>query len=381
MNLFRTAFALGCIATVGVAGAAGFATSDPKSGSAEAAPASASPHDAVPLVDWQTNPQSFIESLKSKGNAKAATDLTTIFRPLAICRLLDTRVGASAAITPNAPYGPNTRHTIAAAGKCGIPSAGTVSALSVSFHVFNYTVNNGGYITFLTVGAAVAGTNAVFNPGAQWTAATANVGTLDDTGNFDIYIANSQVDVIVDINGYYQDFGLSGSQALDVGPNGLDAHGTGSWVFAGVNDGSGIGLYGYSNGSGPGVNATNTTGGPALTIGLGSVRAQGAGVNTSTFAFLHSVNTGAAFPTGTICGGFPGYTVIDHPMLNNDPNAVVTVTAQNSSSFATPSAGPWEAFYIVSGCTPSAAGHWAVHDHNNASHTNTSRFAVLIIKP
>ena len=376
MKLFRTAFALGCIAAAGMAGAAGMAPDTPKS--AAGAPA-ASPHDVIPLANWQSNPQSFIESLTSKGPTKAATDLTTIFRPVALCRLLDTRVGASAAITPNAPYNPNTRHTIAAAGKCGIPSGGVVAAISLSFHVFNYTVNNGGYITFLTVGAPVAGTNAVFNTGAQWTAATANVGTLDDSGNFDIYIANSQVDVVVDINGYFQDFGLSGSQALDVGTRGLDVHGTGSWVFAAVQDGTGIGVYGYSTGAGPGVNATNIAGGPALSIS-GSVQAPGAGVNTSTFAFIHQVNTTPFGSGGTICGGFPEYTVIDHPMLNGDANAMVFVTARDSGSLPTQNAGSWVAFYIVSSCSPVVTANWAIRDRNGTAHINGSQFNVLVIK-
>jgi len=370
MKLFHSAIALGCITAAGAVFAAGEMP--------EASPAAAGHDAAIALTNWQ--PQS-MSSKTAKPGTKAATDTTTIFRPVPICRLLDTRVGASAAITPNAPYNPNTRHTIAAAGKCGIPSIGTVAGLSVSFHVYNYTVNNGGYITFLTVGAAIAGTNAVLNPGAQWTAATANVGTLDDTGNFDIYIANSQVDVIVDINGYYQDFGLSGSQALDVGASGLDAHGTGSWVFAGVNDGNGIGLYGYSNGTGPGVNATNTTGGPALTIGLGSVHAAGAGINTNTFAFIHRV-VASNYPTGTLCGGFNTYTAIVNPMLNGDGNAIVLVTPRyvSGAGQSEPTNLVVAEYYPTNSCSPAVpAGTWFLRQPSG-NFTAGMDFDILVIK-
>ena len=92
--------------------------------------------------------------------------------PSHVCRLIDTR-GNPAAIAIAGPLAANSTTNVNSAGFCGIPNNGEVAGISLSFHVFNTTVNNGGYISFLQQGAAISGTNAVFNPGAQWTAATA----------------------------------------------------------------------------------------------------------------------------------------------------------------------------------------------------------------
>src|ERR1022692_2739653 len=109
------------------------------------------PNMSIPLINWSPDSQSFIANSKSLVREKAA-NTATIFRPLAVCRLLDTRVGATDAwIEPNAPFLANPRHTIDAAGLCGIPSGGVVAGISLAFSVYNYTVNNGGYISFLTV--------------------------------------------------------------------------------------------------------------------------------------------------------------------------------------------------------------------------------------
>src|SRR5438552_9905608 len=129
------------------------------------------PSKPIPLENWAVDSKSFITSARQSrvGTAKAATDLATVYRPLPICRLIDTR-GFSAAIAVAGPLAANSTTNINSAGFCGIPSNGEVAGISLSFHVFNNTVNNGGYIVFQQQGAPIAGVNAVFNPGAQWTA-------------------------------------------------------------------------------------------------------------------------------------------------------------------------------------------------------------------
>jgi hypothetical protein len=334
---------------------------------------------SIPLVDFRPDVASFvIERRSGRVSAQAASDKVTMYRPIPICRLLDTR-GFSAAISGGGPYNPNTTHTIAAGGKCGIPSS-QVAGISLSFHVFNYTVNNGGYITFKTVGAALAGTNAVFNPGAQWIAATANVSTLDDTGNFDIYIAQSQVEVVVDINGYYGD--LDGYIDAGNANPGIIANNTAAWTaYAPLN---GNALYGYASGNGGGVLAYSG-GGHAVRVLNGTVQAQGAGVNTNTFAFIHKVDTSSAFGagSGTLCGGFPGYSVIDNPQSNGDPNAIVLLTGRvDFVTSGVPSNGPVEAYYLPPSntCSPLVpGGKWTVH-YLSGSLTNTSTYNVLVLK-
>jgi hypothetical protein len=325
------------------------------------------PDMAIPLNDWDSKPQEFIANRRhtEKGTTKAATDRATVYRPISVCRVIDTR-GLSAAIAIPGPLAPNSTTNVNSAGFCGIPISG-VAGLSVSFHVLNLTVNNGGFISFLQQGTPVSGVNAVFNPGASWTAATANISILNDSGNFAIYIAASSVQVIVDVNGYYQDL-----NQLDVGTQELDINGNTTGDTLGVTN----------SGSGSALTVGAFGGGTALTISGGPVRAAGAGVNSSTFASIHEVNTAASFGAGgTLCGpSYPAYTVIDNPQANGDANAILLITPRYNGV-----TGPnvqYEAYYYATGsCVTAANGHWMIHRTDNASHMNGYRFDVLIIKP
>jgi hypothetical protein len=60
-------------------------------------------------------------------------------------------------------------------------------------------------------------------------------------------------------------------------------------------------------------------GGRALTISNGNIVVAGAGINSSTVAFVHKATT-ANSPV------IAGYTVIDHPYCNNNPSAILLVT-------------------------------------------------------
>jgi len=322
-------------------------------------------YKTIPLQTWKVDSRSFAGQLSSRhGTTKAATDLASVYRPITPCRLIDTR-GFSAAIAVAGPLAPNSTTNINAAGFCGIPNNSEVAGISLSFHVFNNTVNNGGYIAFQQQGAAVTGVNAVFNPGAQWTAATANVSIPNDTGNFSIFIANSQVQVIIDVNGYYQDLNF-----LDVGTQELDIVGNATGdLFELNNAGTGTALGLSSNGD-------------AIRVYSGSVRASGAGVGTNTFATIHQVNTAGNFGAGgTLCAaGFPSYSVIDNDQANGDPNAILFITPRYNSLAA--QNVQYEAYYYTSGsCVAAANNHWMVRKTDGTAYLNTSRFNILVIKP
>jgi hypothetical protein len=326
------------------------------------------PDMAIPLVNWDVQSQAFIATLGQarKGTTKAATDKATVYRPISVCRLIDTR-GFSAAIAIPGPLAPNSTTNVNSAGFCGIPNDGTVAGLSVSFHVLNLTVNNGGFISFQQQGAPVNGVNAVFNPGSSWTATTANISIPNDSGNFGIFIAASRVQVIVDVNGYYQDLG-----EVDVGTQELDIYGnTTGDTFQITNTGGGSALTVGASG-----------GGRALTINSGSVRATGAGVNSNTFATIHQVNTAGSFGAGgTLCApGFPSFSVINNAQANGDPNAILLITPRYNGAL-----GPnvqYEAYYYSSGsCVAAANGHWMVHRTDNAGFLDGYQFDVLVIKP
>jgi len=327
----------------------------------------------VPLKGWTVDVKSGVEMVnqareKGPGQLKAATDPVTVFRPVVPCRLVDTR----SAPNPVPPIGgptipPNTRRTINTNGNCGIPTQG-VAGISLTLITFNQTPNTGGFISLVAPGASITGTNDIFNFGAQWAGTSVNTPT-NDAGAFDVYISQATADVIIDVNGYYANLDL-----IDVGGQNLSISG----------NSSGTTFEAINNGTGPAIGATSFTGsGPALKIFNGWFAVGGAGVGTSTTAFILQVNTSAAFGSGgNICGGQPSVAVIDHPMLNNDANALVLVTPRESTT--TPpggSAGPVAAFYLsAGGCSPNAGTRWTLRDKSGAALVNGSQYNVFIIK-
>jgi hypothetical protein len=326
---------------------------------------------AIPLTSWPVDTKSFLAQHASAkaGNLKAATDKATVYRPIPVCRLIDTR-GFPAAITLAGPLGPNTATNVNAAGSCGIPGSG-VAGISISFHVRNATVNNGGFIAFLQQGAPIAGVNAVFNFGDTWVATTANISLPDDSGNFQIYIAQSSVDVIVDVNGYYQDLDL-----LDTGNQELD-------ILGNVSCGSpGCKVLEVSNlGNGAALMATNVGGNNALMLNAGAFAVAGAGINSGTAAFIFEVDTGA-----NVCGGTPSEALISHPMLNGDSSAVVLISPRERAPSsvigvdAPPgSAGPIAAVYHACG-TVDPNSRWGIRDKSGAALVNHAQYSVFIIK-
>jgi len=339
----------------------------------------------IPLQTWSVDVKSFIDhaatarAAGSKGavTTKAASDRATVYRPIAVCRLIDTR-GLAAAIPIAGPIGPGimgqgTSTFINSAGACGIPNNGLVAGISLSFHVWNHTTTNGGYISFLQQDVSTVPTpptvNAVFNdvPGTVWTAGTANVSIPNDSGNFKIFIANSSVDVIVDVNGYYQDL-----DNLDVGSQELNIFGaTAGTLFELDNNGTGSALA-ASNFAPPPA--------PAFTIFAGYMRASGAGINTPTVAFIHRVTA------ASLCGGDNTYSVIDNLLLNADPGAIAVVTPRFNStsdpSAVQPStATPMIEYRLTNTCSNSIPGaRWFLHTPGTTLVTD-SYYNVIVIKP
>jgi hypothetical protein len=322
------------------------------------------PNMTIPLESWPVDTKAFIQQHRASskaGNLKAATDRATVYRPIPVCRLVDTR-GNPAWVTITGPLTPGITN-VPAAGRCGIPSTG-VAGLSISFHVLNLTPFNGGTIAFLQQGAPLSGVNAVFNPGAQWTAATANISIPDDSGNFEISTALSTIQLIIDVNGYYQDLDNVdvGTQELDIVGNIADAGGD---VFEVAN-----------TGAGGAIAADNFGGGPAIRIYSGSFAVAGAAIGSGTTAFVFEVNTST-----NVCGGTPSEAQIDHPMLNGDNTAMVLVTPREGTPTSVGgtapagSAGPIAAVYGACG-----TNRWGIRDKSGASLVNRSQYSVFIIK-
>jgi hypothetical protein len=86
---------------------------------------------------------------------------------------------------------------------------------------------------------------------------------------------------------------------------------------------SGVGVEGRTlSASGAGVIARGSgASGTALQIQSGAIKVLGAGVGTNTTVFIHVV---------TLANSGVGYTRIDHPLTNGDPNAILIVTPNHS---------------------------------------------------
>ena len=335
--------------------------------------------DNVPLVNWQAAPSIKRRSVSADGQ-KAATDIVSVFRPLALCRMFDTRNAV-------APLGgpimsANNGRIIAPVGACGIPTS-FVAALSISFATQNTTPNAGGFLSFIrTPASPVVANNIVFNTGAEWASSSTAATTASDS-SFVAYVAQSTVHLIIDVNGYYQDLDF-----VDTNTE-LDFFGTTPGdLFQVTNNGMGRAIRATAFGGGTAIQAeSNAT---ALLISSGNVRAAGAGVGTNTFAFTFNVNTAGTASAGTGTGCFAGLSaihVITHPMLNADPGAIVYITPKfdnTASDGVHDGAAMYRALYLSN--TSSCGGgtgqaKWAINDVNGTSMANNLKFNVLVIKP
>ncbi len=136
---------------------------------------------------------------------------------------------------------------------------------------------------------------------------------------------------------------------------------------------SGIGVVGGS-GSGTGVSASSSSGtgvyassssGSALTIGGGTFHVSGAGIETSTVAFIHkatSANTAG------------DNTTIDNPQCNGDPNAILIVT-QNWNP-----GGGLGVYNKASVGVYYTGSNWAIFNEDSSSMVVGSAYNVLVIK-
>ena len=135
--------------------------------------------------------------------------------------------------------------------------------------------------------------------------------------------------------------------------------------------GTGIGVWGSSavptSGIGVLAQGANQTS-PALSINQGTFQVQGAGFGTHTAAFIHK--TSAA-------NSFFDWSIIDNPVCNGDPNAILMVThvynPHNDSTIETYEPHPYGVFYTDP--------NWAIYNDDEADMATNIAFNVLVIKP
>ncbi len=158
--------------------------------------------------------------------------------------------------------------------------------------------------------------------------------------------------------------------------NGTGGLGIGVW---GSQDGSGWGVYGEVAGDGRGVYGSASGGGgvgvyargggatgTALAVDEGAIRVVGAGPGTDTTVFVHQATAGNITVHSTD---------IDHPLTNDDPDAILIIT-QNWNPGGVGgmyNAHPIGVWYDGS--------HWEIFNQDFAAMPEGAAFNVLVVKP
>jgi hypothetical protein len=159
--------------------------------------------------------------------------------------------------------------------------------------------------------------------------------------------------------------GVWGDSSSGDGVAGLSNSGAG--VYGAATSASGVGVW--ADGSGP----TGT----ALKISNGAIKVPGAGISSTTPIFIHKA-TAATIPVTA-----PQQTIIDNPLTNGDPNAILIVTPNYNpgGTVVAFNSKPIGVFYTGS-MGNSFANKWGIFnlDISQAMQVNAT-FNVLVVKP
>jgi hypothetical protein len=154
---------------------------------------------------------------------------------------------------------------------------------------------------------------------------------------------------------------------------------------------SGYGVFGHStnnvgvraetgSSSWPALQAVGLTGtSPAIEI-RGSIHVDSAGVDSDTPVFIHKVVTGGS---GNICSIQNYATVIDNPIINSKPDAILIVTPNfgpNNTGTA-PAVGIPAVYYDATNQCGKGAGKWVIYNLNTVAQVNNSTFNVMAVLP
>jgi hypothetical protein len=182
----------------------------------------------------------------------------------------------------------------------------------------------------------------------------------------------------------YGVFGEGAPGVYGTSDSGYGVHGVG--ITAGVYGTSddGYGVHGTSGGSAGVAAHHSSTTGIALSIEQGALQVTGAGEDTDTPVFIHKVRTGAG---GNICSAQNYATVIDHPLLNSKPNAILIITP----NYGTVSSGtlvrqPYGVYYDDTNQCGFGAGRWVIYGYGvypdpALELSNNQLFNVMVVLP
>jgi hypothetical protein len=138
-------------------------------------------------------------------NAAVSSGERPVFVAITPCRLLDTRAG-SVVPTRQTPLGPGETYTQSAHGNNGLCSGipADATALSLNVTAINATVA-GTFLTFWPTGASRPDASSLNPAPGQPPTPNAVITDISPAGQFDIYNFSGNVDLLVDMNGYYVD--------------------------------------------------------------------------------------------------------------------------------------------------------------------------------
>jgi hypothetical protein len=173
------------------------------------------------------------------------------------------------------------------------------------------------------------------------------------------------------IKGTAKEYGVYGSSP-DTAVYGRSDGGVGVYGD-GVNNGTGV--IGNS-GTGIGVVAWSNSG-AALVI-HGSINVDGSGIDSDTPVFIHKVNTALG---GNICSIQSYSTVIDNPITNNQPDAILIVTPNfgaNNTGLNPVNAFP-AVYYDATGQCGKGTGKWVIYNISTTPQINNSLFNVIVV--
>jgi hypothetical protein len=252
-----------------------------------------SPAVEIPVVNWTVPqfldvPAGVTSSLATSfvgaaGKVNAKNDLgMSVFRPIAPCRLVDTR-GVFSPVYAGGPFASFEVRTYRTQGNCGIP-VGTNRVKAVSIAITTLPSGASGDVETVPHGTPLGNTVDMVVQAGEWNSVSKIV-RVDANGDFDMQLRFTSGHLAIDINGYFSDvndanpgdfYSVRGKYAIDGG------------LFYSENSSSiGAAIRAFNSESGSDVALAQ--GANALDIAAGQIRVRGAGNNTSTPAFIHQV--------------------------------------------------------------------------------------------
>ena len=346
----------------------------------------------IPVASWNVDVAGGQAALRHKpgatsgGSQKAATDLITLFRPLAGCRLYDSRNGNPSALgIVGGSWFANDRRTLTVSGACGIPT-NNVTGLSLAINVFNYNAPATGRIAMMPVGGSVGGRQVGLSS-TPWFWTTATVAPSSN-GSFDVQMFDVISELIIDVNGYYQNSDtIDSTTQMDINYSGVgDAFAVN--VLSTTTDTTGL-VGSNSSPTGTAIRADSVAAGTALSVSGGKVRVPGAGVGSGNFVFQFSTNTAGTASAGAGTGCFSGTSdihVITHPMTDATPDAILFITPKLANTGGDGShlgTAMYRALYLGGVSCGGGAGtnKWSIQDVNGGLMANAAKFNIMVITP